>query len=319
MRAGVGALSLGLLALELFETLYPSRQFQRPVVALPATWSVICGPVGYPGLPYINALLPQYFGPLATPPDHCGLGGQAVSDINNYPTPFTSTVRFYYGPNQALLPVERYFVDQTVSGSDPITNPVYAYSPPMIPMRSPTYVRPPVSHTLVPVVPMSTNYPPLPWPQAGTQAGAEHTLGEPVSPKPATNAAPGGLSYGPRAPDTPPDPREREKKFGGKAAAAVFGALQQFGNWNGMVYALWKALPEKYRSRRPGTHGRIRDLWRHWDKLDGRRAVDNLAAYYAGYLAGRVAYGRVQAYLIRTLGPDRGWRVYRAMVNAGVI
>nr|DAV47966.1 MAG TPA: hypothetical protein [Microviridae sp.] len=317
LRIPIGA---ALSALAIVEMAWPSGQATRAVQPIPSGYSLICGPVGWPGPPYMNAIRVGYFGPPASPPDFCGSGGQSLAGVDEVPSPSTSTIRYYYGPNTALLPLERYFVSQTVTdaGGALELTPIrmYAYAVPQYAMpRTPPGLP-------VEVVPSPSFA--RPYGRAGSlgdvsHAGSGGDFSAPMAtPVTASRGGSRGLFVSPAAPDERPPPRDREKKLGPKVGA-FFRLVQEFGNWNGLAYALWASLPARYRTPHANTAQRLGDLIDHWEHVDAEKAVVNLGKFYLGYLLGRAAYGRAQAHLISMLGPRLGWSVYRALVTGGYL
>lgn len=150
------------------------------------------------------------------------------------------------------------------------------------------------------------------WPREGTSGGtkagtgdAGTTTGVLVSPAVQVGVRPGGwkgLSTGDWPRREPPGRNTKERKqhvsIGGTPIGRILAGVTEAGDFEN---ALWDALPRKYRSKLPKSYSakmprafapqgldarvawiKARDIYRHFDKIDIRKALLNVARNEAG-------------------------------------
>lgn len=317
--AGAAALAWGLY--DYAKDFWPQGEFTYPRQGpLPAGWAVQCGPTGWPGPPYRPNIY-YYYSIAAAPPLNCGLGGQAFNLALGMPTANSNYVHIIWGTNVILEPVKRYYIDTQAAypGAPPLNSQVtpVRYFPPSVPSHAVPYLPPGVA---VNVIPSPMPFPSIPrqqvapTPFASTRSSTE--LG--VSPSPKPNPSPGGLSYRPSHPEVRPPPREKERKTD-PVIGRIFKVMSQVGTWHSFVDALHRSLPAKYSHRRRSFRQKLEDIYQHYDEIRWERAARELFKYWLMYKAAGWAYGRVQRHLVELYGPNDGIRLYRSMVNAGLL
>lgn len=307
------------LAVTVADYLWPSGQNQYPFTPPAPGMTHLCGPTGWPGPPYQNSLR-TFMRDAATITPFCGLGGQSFAGADILPQPNTHTIYTVWGPNTALLPVERWSIeamDSFPAGPVPLltTHAQYALnvSPAIVDL-----IGPGVNVSVVAVA-----YPPFPSvpreqvadsPYATTRSSTALD----TDPAPSPRADAGGLHYEADYPEVRPRPRERERKVD-PSVGAIFRVFSQIGTWHSFVNALWHSLPPTYSHRRRNFQQRLLDIYLHFGEIDLDRAIRYLLKYYVGYKAAGWAYGRAQKTLVEAFGPQRGIEIYRGLVNAGLL
>lgn len=287
----------------------------QPIV--PSNWTHVCGPFAYPGAPYRNQIHWTFNGASSIGTCLVPLPGQALTIDNNFRLPpFNDpahTLIFAYGPNEALLPLERWYTfDQYSVAAGPVSpapivqrlNPL-AVPTSLVPYLPPLYAEPfptPTPLRLVPSVQVSD------FPFATVRGDLSVAQAQP-HPHP----HPHGVRHIPITPDVRPTPVEREHKSAGKAAQA-FRALSQLGSWNSLTSALWRSLPKSARTRHANTAQKIRDLLANYDQLDLGSAAYNLGVFWLEYKAAGWSYGRIYRYLVDNFG-NTGVQIYRGLMS----
>lgn len=288
-----------LLALQLYDMVIPSggRNFAMP----PSNWVHVCGPFGYPGPPYRNCVNWTWNGSVSVGGCIVPLPGQALT-INNsfFLPPFgdpAHTIIYAYGPNEALLPTERWYTyDQWSAPAPGPVNPpgfniMLGVAPVSLPHELLPFVGPAVLVNPLPVAP-PVGHPPTPDQQRGYITDLEPA----VDPHPKPGDL--GVSHVPKIPDTRPRPREREHKAAGSAARG-FQILSQLGSWNSLVHALHRSLPKDCRARGRNTGAQIAALYKHASCLELGAAAWELSNFWVRYKFAGWSYGRIQRYMVR--------------------
>lgn len=314
-----GALGVGAAILGASEMLWPGDQWRFPHVPPPAGWSHPCGPLGWPGPPYANAIRVVFAGGICTTPG-CGTGNQSLGGAAYLPDANTRCIRYFYAPKMDVLPAIRaYLSDQYTANPAPgnirvmsgYPAPISSQWAPFLPpgLRADVIAHP---NTLWEIPATGTDPAPFSPVRGDTAPEPEN------APEPAPRPSHGGLSFQPSYPEIRTPPREREQKVDPRLGAA-YRFLGSLGTWTHFVNALHKSLPPKYSHRRRTLKQKLQDLYQHWDEVDLERAIRHLFQYWVRYKAAGWAYGRAQRYLVEALGPRRGYEVYRALVRAGAL
>lgn len=300
--------SLPLRFLDIALQLFPGGDFAMPAGG--AFGGQVCGPMGWPGPPYRQSYK-YFYANTVSNTNTCGLASQSYAGSAQVPNPLTRTVYGVWGPNEGLLPLQRWYNDAkwTNASANPQLTPLRYYPQPV---PSPWLAHLPLgAYDPVPIAPPLWSVPnevPANGPQSNT---ATSTFNRPV---PDTSPDRGQTGH----PDIRPPPREVERKLDG-AVGVAFRLLGQAASWSSIVDALWRSLPMRYRRGRHTLADKLDDIYRHYDEIDFHRAVRNLVTYWLLYRAAGWAYGTAYRDLVRRLGPNAGPRLYRALVQAGAI
>lgn len=314
-----GAAALGYALYDFGKDFWPQGEFTYPRQGpFPPGWAAQCGPTGYPGFPYRPHIY-YYYSIAAAPPLNCGLGGQAFNLALGMPAPAKNYVHIIWGTNVVLEPIKRYYIDTQMAypGSPPVSeqlNPI-RYFPPSVPSWAVPYLPPGVA---VNVVPVPAPFPSIPRQQVAPTPYATSRSSTESAPSPKPNPSPGGLSFQPSHPEVRPRPREKEKKVD-PVVGQIFKFFSQVGTWHSFVNALHRSLPAKYSHRRRSFQQKLEDIYSHFGEIRWERAVRELFKYWVTYKAAGWAYGRVQRHLVEVYGPNDGIRLYRSMVQAGLL
>lgn len=320
--AGVGAALGAILWWALNEDFNWATQAQPYIPG----WEHVCGPFPWPGPPYLHQTHWTWI-PTAITGCIAPLGGQALV-VDVAPAPGDDTLLWSFGPNQN----GRYYVyDHYVrpdGGPDPALRPHYV---PVPAIRGPGVglaANPAdfVAHPIAPPIWASPWFPPEPpypqGPSRGYVAGPlNYTRG---SYDAVTNSE--GLSLVVNAPqqrprDRRPEPREKERKLelgsrAGRLMITSFKALQTWGQINGAVDALWRAIPKRFRSERASWWKKYEEVFTHFDKIDLGQAAVNAAVYAAQIRAFGAAYAAQNRAMRRMFGERGGWQMDRSLNNA---
>jgi hypothetical protein len=171
----------------------------------------------------------------------------------------------------------------------------YPVNPDFAPVEVPTIFPPPFPIVLVPL-PLPGGAPapqpgtgpsPVPAPGSGMPATAPDGS---VFPDQVIQSQPGGGVIGgyvpPAGSQSPPQPREKERKVNVKSRFGGFWAfLNVLSERNELLDDLWRALPKELKTKRFHNGKRVRarpqdklaDLYRGWQHLDIASAVENYA------------------------------------------
>lgn len=284
----------------------------------PSNWTHVCGPFAYPGPPYRNTVNWTFNGASSVGTCLVPLGGQSLTINNSYLLPPfgdpAHTLIYAYGPNEALLPVERWYTyDQYSVAAGPVsplpTLQMLGVAPLGVPMYVSPLVAPGVFVNLLPLAPPIGRADPR-FSERGDVDGYADPRSDPgrgVHP----NSNP-GLRVEPEIAEQRPRVRERERKVGGRAAAG-FRFLSQVGTWNSLANAMWHALPKSKRTRHANSVQKIRDIWRNWRSLDLGAAAYYGSLFWVRYRLAGAAYGRIQHQLLEM---DPSGRLLRNLYTA---
>lgn len=291
-------------------------------------WEHVCGPYDYPGPPYLHQSHWAWLGP---PSLACNvpIGGQALI-VDTAPAPGDDLLYFAWGPNN----VNRYYAYDQYTRPAGSGAPDAALRPHMMPAPAllgpgAAYVADPntwVPNPIAPPIPLSPYFPPEPPYPEGPSRGylapdpGRFTLGrvETVSDVHGRNLTVSTPAVRPR--DRQPEPRERERKAElgsalGRAVITSFKALQTWGQINGAVDALWRAIPKRLRTPNASWWQKYADVYEHFDEIDLAAAAGNAAAYAAQVRAFGAAYDRQQRFLSMVAGENGGWSIARGLTN----
>lgn len=304
-----------------------------------------CGPFAYPGPPYRNEVHWRYAS-IGGAPCFAPSGGQALSPSvrDGAPGIADNAILWYYGPNESLLPVERYYLYEDARwpthpdliangnlaqrnlqlGRAPVIIPTGGEDPMFAPLANPWLEPIPVRFTpsLTPGVgPYG--------PERGDARGPQHAK----DPRGAIDLAPERGGYddprrntvnfvsSPNAPrDRPPRRNEKEKKLNGNSAAAkgvYLGAkaLAAWGDAHGIVNSLYYALPKDVRGRRGTIGTRMASVWTNFDQINWGTAATNFITWKAYERANAWAEGRAREQLDR-LSDDPNEGLFRGLQHA---
>lgn len=300
-----------------------------PVNPAALGWMRVCGPAPYPGPPYLHQRHWNWFAPVVSTP-RCELGGQAVDNVDGSPVAGDSTLFYYWGPNDS----NRYYVsEQWIQPSgfpdhpglrSPLNSGLAVLGPGAWSIARPTDWVPDPIPSPMPAAPF---FPPLPpsgpppqGPVRGYTAEAGIRIGrvESVADAQGNTLAVVDLN---NPPDRRPPPRERERKIElgsriGRAAITGFRALQTWGQINGAVDALWRAIPARYRPKGRRTWWqKYMDVYENFEHIDLAKAAANAAAFAASIRAWGFVYDNATRALTTMGGPNVGRAIARQMFN----
>lgn len=303
------AVPWALLALGIADDLWPSgpRYAYTPP---PAGWTHVCGPNAYPGPPYRNVVR-CFYSPTQNNFASCGLGGQSMAGLQVAPSAAIRTVLYTYGPNTALLPVERWFIFDQYTCAQALPQPSPLLSNAFNPVSLPSVAVASAPIGAWNVVPTPLPFYLVPYAENGSSPFSNARISVDVAPRP--KPSPGGLQFEPNYPDVVPPIRERERKIAPEAGIA-FKVFSQIGSWTSFVSALRRSLPKKYRTRNANTAQKLQDIYQHWDKMDLNAAIRSLGAFWLRYKAAGYAFGKIQQEFVRMFGP-RGYQLYRGFMS----
>jgi len=302
----------------------------QPMPYLPG-WEHVCGPFPWPGPPYLHQRHWEWFG---VPSLACNvpLGGQAgFADLP--PTPSSDLLYFGWGPND----LNRYYAyDQYTrpagsSAPDAGLRPHFNPAPGLIGPGANLAMHPNAwnPNPIPPPIRVSPFFPPEPpYPQGPSRgytlgSGPSNTRGrvQTISDVHGNSFTIAHPSAPPRDRRPPPREKERKAELGsalGRAIITGFKALQTWGQINGAVDSLWRALPA--RSRTPGASWwqKYVDVYDHFDEIDLGKAAANAAVYAARIRAFGYAFDRTQRHLDNVLGPNGSRSITRGFSNMGI-
>jgi len=301
----------------------------QPMPYLPG-WEHVCGPFPWPGPPYLHQRHWEWFGP---PSLACNvpLGGQAgFADLP--PSPTDDLLYFGWGPNN----VSRYYAyDQYTrpagsSAPDAGLRPHFTPSPGLYGPGANLALSPNAwnPNPVPPPIRVSPYFPPEPpYPQGPsrgyTPGDSGFTRGrvQTVSDAYGNNFSIATPAQRPR--DRRPEPKEKERKAElgsavGRAIITGFRALQTWGQINGAVDSLWRALPARYRTPGASWWQKYEDVYRNFDKINLGEAAANAAVYAARIRAFGYAHDRIQRHLDNVVGPNLGRSITRGFTNMGL-
>lgn len=323
-----GLLAAGLYAYDLYRS-WNDGQSGSLIDPSPANgWAHICGPIAWPGPPYLKSVIRVHGAGILTTP-RCGLGLQVA--IPNAPYPSARNVVDYY--QHGTLPTRGYVMNQwSRSPSNGVAPPLRVHYPTQDIQVSVGTVtdafgtRLPLAN-IGPIVPMPPSWGRLfnapGWPE-GPRRGYTHPDfdgGNPYDQSVTDNGTRLHVVTVSPPRDRPPDRNERERKAEagsriGRLAISGFRGLQTWASVNGAIDALWNAIPRSYRpSGKRSWWQKYQDVYENFEHIDLAAAARNSVLFAAQQRAYGAFFGAVTSGLTRNAGPNTGWGIYRGLTN----
>lgn len=324
-----GLMAAGLYAYDLYRS-WNDGQSGNLIDPSPANgWAHICGPIAWPGPPYLKSIIRVHGAGILTTP-RCGLGLQVA--IPNAPYGTARNVVDYY--QHGTLQNRGYVMNQwSRSPADGVAPPLRVHYPTQdIRVNVGTLtdafgLRPPLQNS-GPLLPMPPSFGRLfnapGWPEGPRRGythpdndGSPYDVNFPVT-QDGTRLHVVTVS---RPRDREPDVRERERKAEaasriGRMAISGFRGLQTWASVNGAIDALWNAIPRSYRPRgRRSWWQKYQDVYENFDRIDLAAAARNSVLFAAQQRAYGAFFGAITNGLVQAAGPNTGWGIYRGLVN----